>query len=78
MHGHNGSVRVPRRGSGGPRLTARPVARVGQQTLPAAWRHAIGPRQAAAGKRIRHAAWSPAMTFELSTEQEALYKSDFE
>ena len=61
---------MPRRGSGGPRLTARPIARVGRQTILAAWHHAIGPWRAAAGKRIRHTAWSPAMTFELSTKQD--------
>ena len=68
--GCNGSVHMPRRGSGGPRLTARPVTRVGKHTAPAAWRRVIGPRRAAAGKRIRHAAWSPATTFELFIEQD--------
>ena len=39
----SGSIRMPRRGGGGPRLTARPVARVGEQTILSTWRHAIGP-----------------------------------
>ena len=37
--GRSGSARVPRRGSGGPRQLACPIASVGWQTGPAARRH---------------------------------------
>ena len=55
--GRSGSVRVPRHGSGGPRLRPCPVVRVGGQTDPATWRHVTDPQRAAARKLIRHAAW---------------------
>ena len=50
---------MPRRSSGGPRLLACPVARVGEQTDPAMWHPATDPQRAAAWKLIRHAAWNP-------------------
>ena len=57
--GRSGSARAPRRGSGGPRLRACPVTRVGWQTGPAACYHVTGPERAAAWRLSQHATWIP-------------------